>query len=115
MSRFSRTIERLHEAIASAHRAVELDPLSANFVDSEGRILYRAHQYVKAIECYRRALELDPTFRPSFARLAEAYEMTGDFEQALAILEKIRVLGGGGGSPQRAFGSGAVSIRYEPL
>lgn len=94
-----------NEAIASAHRGVELDPISAANLSDEGRILHRARRYDQAIVRYKRALEIDPVYRPAFGRLAEAYEMTGEFQQAVAVLERIQQLGGGGGAPDRALGS----------
>jgi tetratricopeptide (TPR) repeat protein len=42
---FLQAMGREQEAIAAAHRAVELDPLSPWFLSQEGRILFRARQY----------------------------------------------------------------------
>src|SRR6267143_1742807 len=80
---------RHQEALASAHRAVELDPLSPVNITDEGRILYRARQYEKAIALYKRALELDPGYLPALSRVADAYEQLGKYEEALASAQKL--------------------------
>ncbi len=80
---------RHQEAAASAHRAVELDPLSPVNITDEGRILYRARQYEKAIALYKRALELDPGYLPALSRIADAYEQLGKFDEALASAQKM--------------------------
>jgi serine/threonine-protein kinase len=80
---------RHQEALASAHRAVELDPLSPVNITDEGRILYRARQYEKAIALYKQALELDPGYVPALSRIADAYEQLGKFDEALASAQKL--------------------------
>ncbi len=90
---YLQTMGKNDEAIASAQKAAELDPLSATLADTEGRILFRARHYTEAIDRYRHALELEPAFRPSFGHLAEAYEMIRDFKQALENHDKFYALG----------------------
>ena len=82
------TMSRHDEAIAAAHHAVELDPLSALYISDEGRIFYRARRYKDAIARYKRALELDPGYIPVFWRIAEAYEQLGNFDEALVWAQK---------------------------
>jgi TolB-like protein/DNA-binding winged helix-turn-helix (wHTH) protein/Tfp pilus assembly protein PilF len=79
---------RHQEALAAVHRAVELDPLSAWYICEEGRILYRARQYEKAVTRYQRALELDPGYVPALDRIADAYEQMGKYDEALAYAQK---------------------------
>ena len=91
---YLQTMGRHQEAMASAHRAVELDPLSPWYISEEGRILFRARQYEKAIERYQRALELDPSYVPALGRMSEAYEQLGKNDQALAYEQRMQqVLG----------------------
>jgi tetratricopeptide (TPR) repeat protein len=80
---------RHQDALASAHRAVQLDPLSPVNITDEGRILYRARQYEKAIALYKQALELDPSYLPALSRIADAYEQLGKFDEALAAAQKL--------------------------
>ena len=91
---YLQTMGRNQEAIATVHRAVELDPLSPWYICQEGRILFRARQYEKAIERYELALELDPGYIPALARLPDAYGQLGRYAEALAYVEKMeQVLG----------------------
>ena len=80
---------RHQEALASAHRAVQLDPLSPANITDEGRIFYRARQHEKAIALYKQALELDPGYLPALSRIADAYEQLGRFDEALASAQKL--------------------------
>ncbi|MCL4522554.1 MAG: protein kinase [Acidobacteria bacterium] len=82
------TLGRHEEAISTIHRAVELAPTAVGFVDSEGRILYRARRYDAAIARFQQALEMDPSYPPVYQRLADAYIATGRANDALAILDK---------------------------
>ena len=85
---YLQTMGRQEEALATVHRAVELDPLSPWYLSDEGRILFRARQYENAVTRYQRALELDPGFVPALARMADAYEQLGKFDEALAYEKK---------------------------
>jgi TolB-like protein/DNA-binding winged helix-turn-helix (wHTH) protein/Tfp pilus assembly protein PilF len=87
---FLQAMRRHQEALAAAHRAVELDPLSAPNICDEGRILYRARQYQNAVARYQRALELDPGYLPALARIADAYEQLGNYDEALIYVEKFQ-------------------------
>lgn len=91
---YLQTMGRNQEAIATVHRAVGLDPLSPWYICEEGRILFRARQYEKAIERYQHALELDPGYIPALGRLSDAYGQLGKYAEALACVEKMeQVLG----------------------
>ncbi len=85
---FLQTLGRHEEAISTIHRAVELAPTAVGFVDSEGRILYRARRYDAAIARFQQALEMDPKYPPVFQRLADAYIVVGRANDALAVLDK---------------------------
>lgn len=85
---------REQEALAAAHRAVELDPLSPWFLSQEGRILFRARQYESAVARYQRALELDPAYNPALARMTDVYTVMGKYEEALAYINKLRQVTG---------------------
>jgi tetratricopeptide (TPR) repeat protein len=87
---FLQAMGRHQEALAAVHRAVELDPLSAWYISEEGRVLYRARRYGDAITRYQRALELDPAFVPALARMADAYEQLGKYDEALSYAQKLQ-------------------------
>ena len=53
---------RLDEALSQLQRAVELDPLSANYNACLGYLYYAKGQSDLAIAQHRRAMDLDPGF-----------------------------------------------------
>ena len=53
---------RLGEALAEAKVAQQLDPLSLSINRNLAQVFGYLHQYDKAVEQYRKTLELDPNF-----------------------------------------------------
>jgi tetratricopeptide (TPR) repeat protein len=53
-----------------------------------GFALYFTHQYDKAIDQCRRALELDPTSAGAYDCLGSSYLASGQYEQAIAAFQK---------------------------
>lgn len=80
---------RMGEADAEIKRALALDPFSLIINTNLGRTYHLARQYDKAIEQYRKTLEMDPTFPRAHDRLQEAYEQKGMYREAIADLEKV--------------------------
>lgn len=68
---------RRHEAVASARRALAIDPLSIPINNVVGMMLSFADQWDAAIEQYRRTIEMDPTVWLPHWNLAIALEETG--------------------------------------
>jgi TolB-like protein len=64
---------RFKEALAEANRAYGLDPLSVIINRDLGLIYYYARQPDRAIEQYRKTLELDPNFALAHQALGRAY------------------------------------------
>ena len=99
-------LARHDEAIAQIERGVDLDPLSSVIRSTYGRVLYRARRYEQAELELKRALELDERNSGAYGRLADVYEVTKRYDEALALNDKAEVLRGGsmGGrySPSRA-------------
>lgn len=71
------------EAKVAMNRAVEIDPLSRNFLADMGQIYYFNREYKEAERYCRRALELDPDFAFAHQYLADIYLQTGEFEKAV--------------------------------
>jgi len=78
---------RFPAAIAHIERAEQLDPLSSTVQSAFGRILYRARQFDQAIVHLNQAIELEPRTGP-YDRLADVFEETGRYAEALALHEK---------------------------
>jgi superkiller protein 3 len=85
---------RHQEALAEAHRNVELDPLSANFSNGLGIHFYLARDYDRALEQFQKTLELDPNFVYARPPLARVYSEKGMHEEAIRECEEeVRLLG----------------------
>ena len=82
---------RLEEAAAAWQRAAELDPVTpvVNTGPSLIRILQR--QYDQVIEETEKLFELDPNFHWAHYCRGSAYVQKGDYEKAIAALEKMNL------------------------
>ncbi|MEP6819910.1 MAG: protein kinase [bacterium] len=89
---------RNEEALAIGQRAVELEPLSLRVNQGWARILFYARQYDRAIDLFRKTLELDPNFPPAHEWLGYVYEQKG--MQREAVTEWSRALSLSGASEQ---------------
>lgn len=85
---------RLDEAVTEIDYAARLDPLSAQVHSTYGRVLYRARRFDDARIRLERALELEPRNAGTFGRLAEVYEMLGQYGRALKVLDQMDALAG---------------------
>jgi tetratricopeptide (TPR) repeat protein len=74
---------RNDEAEAEMKRALEINPLSPNFLADLGEIYYFRRDYEKAEEYCRRALEIDPDFPFAHGHLENIYWRTGRHELAI--------------------------------
>ena len=86
---------RPDEAMAALTRAQELSPLSFSINRGLGDILYRARDYDRALEQFRRTLRMDPDDPMAFSvhrTMGWAYEYQGRHAQALEeFLEALRL------------------------
>ncbi len=85
-------MERFDEAIAELKRAQELDPLSLAINADVGNTYIQARQYDKAIEQLLKTIEMDQSFYFAHWQLGVAYELKGDFKDAIAEYQKARQL-----------------------
>jgi TolB-like protein/predicted Ser/Thr protein kinase len=88
---------RLNEAIAQDRLAMDLDPLSLIINWNAASTLINARRYDEAIAQANRAVEIDPLSTLPHGALARAYEMTGQFEKELDVMEKLMPMGMHGG------------------
>jgi serine/threonine-protein kinase len=83
---------RFEEAIAEMKRALALDPLSLIVNADVGDTYFYARQYDKAIEQLLKTIEMDESFYYAHYELGMAYEMKGDYQQAIASYKQARQL-----------------------
>lgn len=78
----------IDKALEFTAKYVQLLPNEPNPHDSYGEMLRFAGRYEEALEQYRLALKVDPTFYISQKELGETYSLMGDEEQARKEYEK---------------------------
>src|SRR5436190_23018517 len=81
-------VGRHDEAILEMEKAKELDPFSIIINTELGCPYLYSRRYDRAIEYFTDALEMDSNFPFAHFALAEAYDRTGRFNEALAEHEK---------------------------
>jgi TolB-like protein/Tfp pilus assembly protein PilF len=87
-------VGRYDEAIAVMERAHQLDPLSPVVNTFLGGAMYAGHQDDRAIEQFRKTIELEPTDARAYGSLGDVYESLGRHEEAVAAYLKERSLSG---------------------
>ncbi len=102
-------MRRLDEAIAMTRKALERDPLSAQFQFHLGYWNYFARKYDRAIEHARSALELDPHYWQAHVVLGLCYLRTGKLEESIRAVETCIQLAGR--SPTLLTALGAIHAR----
>jgi tetratricopeptide (TPR) repeat protein len=85
---------RTEEALASMHRARDLEPFSLILNAAVGWVLYMSRRYDEAIACYRATLEMEPNFGMALREIAVALERVGRCDEALAMLQRARTVQG---------------------
>lgn len=78
---------RYQETIEHMERALKLDPLSPIIFTDLGWAYFLTGQTDRAMEQYRKALELDIHFVSALDRRSQAYEQKGMYEEMLATNE----------------------------
>ena len=79
---------RSDEAIAESRRALELDPLSANFSGNLAEHYFYARQIDQAVAQYRKTIAMNPKLANPHAGLARVFELQRRFEESLAELNQ---------------------------
>jgi tetratricopeptide (TPR) repeat protein len=85
---------RVDESIAMVAAAHEMDPLSPGLSAAFGMILYLARRYDEALECLRRALEVDAGHFLLHLRLGLVYVQTGMTDMAIDEMQTAVALSG---------------------
>ncbi len=81
---------RFDEGLKQLQHAWELDPLSDPINLGIGIIFHWSRQPERAIEQFRKMLELNPNYPVAYSFLAEAYEQKGDFVSAIATVKRLQ-------------------------
>jgi serine/threonine protein kinase/Tfp pilus assembly protein PilF len=81
-------VGRQAEGLAEIEHARELEPLSLIINTNAGRLLYYARQDDKAIEQYKKTIELNPTYGEAHLWLGKAYLQKSLYPEALAELQE---------------------------
>jgi tetratricopeptide (TPR) repeat protein len=79
---------RFDEAEAEMQKALELDPVSAPIYSDYGRVLYWARRYDEALEKYRRASEMNPSYGSVQLELEFLYEQMGRIDDWAQLVEQ---------------------------
>ena len=95
---------KLNEAKAELTQARELDPLSLIIGTNLGWLSYFARQYDRAIEQYKKTIELDANFSVAYYKLGQAYERKNLREEAIAQYRKALTLSGSSPGIMSALG-----------
>jgi tetratricopeptide (TPR) repeat protein len=85
---------RSAEALAQIQLARESDPLSIVINSDVGEMYYYAHQFDRAVEQYRKILEMDSHFLPAYWQIAAAYVHMKRYSEAIEALQQAETLGG---------------------
>lgn len=87
-SHLLRALRRFDEALDEIRRAQSLDPLSLIINSNVGSALFYAGRYAEAEAQYKRVLEMNARFAPTYWSLGRLKLHTGDVNDAIAFHEK---------------------------
>jgi TolB-like protein/DNA-binding winged helix-turn-helix (wHTH) protein len=80
---FLAMLGHIEDSLQQVKNARQLDPLSIANTSLAYRTYYNAHNYGKAIEVCRDALDMDPNFVYAHQRLIAIYERKGELDKAI--------------------------------
>ncbi|MBA3914753.1 MAG: protein kinase [Acidobacteriales bacterium] len=81
-------MRRNDDAVAEAERGLRTDPISTGLNGNLGSVYVFTHQWDKAIEQLRAAIELDPGYWFDYCFLGRAYEQKGRWPEAIATFQR---------------------------
>jgi len=89
------TMGKFGEAVDSARRARDLDPMSATESTTLGVRLYYAGRYAEAVQQFERTLQSHPNFSVAVWGLAQAYREQGKMDLAVTEMRRAVELANG--------------------
>jgi tetratricopeptide (TPR) repeat protein len=90
------TPHSLAEAMEHVTRARDLDPLSPIMNTVVGLPLHQHRKYHDAIRVYSNVIQTDPNFAPAYYYIGMSYEQLGDYQAAVANLNRAAEISGRG-------------------
>jgi TolB-like protein/KaiC/GvpD/RAD55 family RecA-like ATPase/cytochrome c-type biogenesis protein CcmH/NrfG len=106
---YLKAMGRFDEALAEIDKARDLDPLNLAINAGVGHVLYLSRQYDKAIDQYRKTVDLDPSFMLTHIWFGRPYLEKGMFPEAISELETGVRLSGEGTLALGMLGHGLAS------
>ncbi len=91
---FLALLGRFDEALLEIRMARHLDPLSPIILEGCGYVKMLQRDYAGALEEYDQLLQLDPMFYRGYSAKARVLSLMGRYEEAIALFERARALGG---------------------
>jgi TolB-like protein/Tfp pilus assembly protein PilF len=91
---FLALLGRFDEALPELRMARHLDPLSPIILEGCGYLKMLQRDYAGAMEEYDQLLQLDPMFYRGYSAKARLFSLMGRYEEAIALFERARALGG---------------------
>ena len=91
---FLALLGRFDEALPETRMAHHLDPLSPSILDGYGYVKMLQRDYEGALEAYDQVFQLDPMFYRAYSAKARVLSLMGRYEEAIAMFERARALGG---------------------
>jgi TolB-like protein/Tfp pilus assembly protein PilF len=93
-SDFLALLGRFDEALPQIRMARHLDPLSPILLEGCGYVKMLQRDYQGALEEYDQVFQLDPMFYRVYSAKARVFSLMGRYEEAIALFERARALGG---------------------
>jgi len=85
---FLGSLERYEEALFEIQQAMELDPFNLMLGTMKGEILCYADEYDRAIEEFKKILDLNPAYARAWGNLGATYNAKGMGDEAIASFKK---------------------------
>lgn len=80
--------EKIEQGIAAYRRAQDISADTAAATMNLGTLAYRLKDFAQAIKQFNRVIDIDPSFYPAYANLAQMYADAGRYEEAVRLIDK---------------------------
>jgi protein O-GlcNAc transferase len=78
----------LQQAETAYKELLRYDPNNDRILNDLGKVLQAQHKYDAAIDCYQKAIQLNPAFAGSYFHLGSVFEAMGHNEEAISFYKK---------------------------